>query len=220
MPLMRRFSIRLRMLGAIGVVLGLFTMVGLAAMVGGRHLSSLSEDFMHHSVAELHNATELRTRLGAMRLNERNMLIDYEDGVAVLAHREKWNKELDGLRKAFNSLLEGEEDEDNPLARHALTEIDAYAKTAVDLMARIQDGAYDNARAADRMFARGRGHIEAVEADLNKIDAILDAEVEETRARFNEQMQRTTVAFLVVLALAVFIVVPLTLAKEISSFVF
>jgi methyl-accepting chemotaxis protein len=216
MPLMRRFSIRLRMLGAIGVVLGLFTLVGLAAMVGGRHLSSLSEEFMHHSVAELHNATELRTRLGAMRLNERNMLIDYEDGVAVLAHREQWNKELDGLRKALNAMLEGEEDEDNPFARHALTEVDAYAGLTVELLGRIQDGAYDNARAADRMFARGKQHIQAVEADLAKIDAILAAEVEETRTAFDEQMHLTMLAFLGVLALAVLVVIPLTLANSAS----
>ncbi|WP_247652660.1 methyl-accepting chemotaxis protein [Ideonella aquatica] len=216
MPLMRRFSIRLRMLGAIGVVLGLFALVGVAALVGGRHLSSLSEDFMHHSVAELRNATELRTRLGALRLHERNMLIDYEDGVAVLAHREKWQTEVAGLRKAFNALLEGEEDEDNPLARHALAEIDTYAKSTGELLSRIQDGAYDNARGADRMFARGRQHIEAVEADLDKIDTILTSEVEGTRASFDEQLQRTTMAFLAVLAAAVFIVVPLTLANSAS----
>ncbi|MBQ0941945.1 HAMP domain-containing protein [Ideonella sp. 4Y16] len=213
---MRRFSIRLRMLGAIGVVLGLFALVGVAALVGGRHLSSLSEEFMHHSVAEINNASAMHTHLGEMRLHERNMLIDYEDGVAVLAHREKWQKEAASLRQFLNAMLEGEEDEDNPLARHALAELDAYVKFGESLLVRIQDGAYDNARAADKMFARGKQHIESVDADLAKIDAILQSEVEETRAAFDAQMQRTTLAFLAVLAMAVFVVVPLTLANSAS----
>ena len=43
-PLMRRFSIRLRMHGAIAMVLGLFALVGAIGLLGGRHLAELNTD--------------------------------------------------------------------------------------------------------------------------------------------------------------------------------
>ena len=57
---LRHFSIRMRMTAAIFVVLGLFALVALAALSGGRTLSSLNHDFMTNSVKELRNITEIR----------------------------------------------------------------------------------------------------------------------------------------------------------------
>ncbi len=216
MLLMRRFSIRLRMQGAIGVVLALFALVGLAGLLGGRHLAELSEEFMTHSVSELEGMADIRAAMAQMRLHERNMLIDYEDGVAVLAHRDQWNVEMARLKKALNGLLEGEEDEDNPIARHALAEIEAYAKSTGDVLLRIQDGAFDNARGADRMLARARGHIGVVQDDIGKINEILGQEVEATRKAFDDQLHTTAWAFGGALFLVVGIVVPLTLLNSAS----
>ena len=49
--LMRRFTIRLRMLGAIGVVLGLLSLLGGAGMLGMFRIHAMSEDFMARSFA-------------------------------------------------------------------------------------------------------------------------------------------------------------------------
>jgi hypothetical protein len=89
---MRRFSIRLRMQGAIAIVLVLFVLVGAAGLVGGRQLMELNEEFMVHSVSEAQHVSDLRASLGQLRQLEKNMVIDYEDGVKVLAHREAWLK--------------------------------------------------------------------------------------------------------------------------------
>jgi methyl-accepting chemotaxis protein len=216
MTLMRRFSIRLRMQGAIAVVLALFALVGGAGLAGGHHLSALSEEFMHHSVAEIEGIADIRAAMAQMRLHERNMLIDYEDGVAVLAHRDRWNAEMERLKKALGGLLEGEEDEDNPVARHALAEIEAYGKSTGEVLLRIQDGAFDNARGADRMLARARGHIGVVQEDIDKINKIVGEEVQATRDAFNDQMQRTAWLFGGALLLVVTVVVPLTLLNSAS----
>ena len=62
LQLMRGFSIRLRMHGAIVMVLALFALVGVTGLLGGRHLSALNTDFMHHSIKEFRNVGEVRTR--------------------------------------------------------------------------------------------------------------------------------------------------------------
>ena len=211
---LRRFSIRLRMQGAIAMVLALFGLVGAAALFGGRHLASLNEDFMAHSIKEIRNVSAVRSALGHVRQHEKNMVIDYEDGVKVLAHREAWMKDIDGLKLAFNSLLEGEEDEDNPHARESLKSIEAYAAATVKVLTQIQDGAYDNAKVADRMLARAKEHVALVEKHVDAIDKIVGDEALNTKAEFEQSMHQTGQLFVALMGLVVLLVVPLTLANS------
>jgi hypothetical protein len=53
LSLMRRFSIRLRMVGAIAMVLAMFALVGLTGALGGARVMHLNEEFMEHTVQEI-----------------------------------------------------------------------------------------------------------------------------------------------------------------------
>ncbi|OYT88055.1 MAG: methyl-accepting chemotaxis protein [Burkholderiales bacterium PBB6] len=211
---MRQFSIRLRMQGAILMVLGLFGLVGLTAMFGGRHMQTLNENFMSHSIKEIHNVGAIREGLGEVRRHEKDMVINYEDGVAVLKHRESWNAAIGRTEAALNGLLEGEEDEDNPIARDSLKALAAYKTDTEKVLASIQDGAYDNARGADKMLQRAKEHVQTVETNVGKIADIVDSEATETQAAFNAQMKQTSYAFVGVLALVMLVVIPLTLLNS------
>jgi hypothetical protein len=81
---MRRFSIRLRMHGAIAMVLGLFALVGAIGLLGGRHLAELNTDFMHHSIKEVRNVSDARHNLGEVRRHEKDMVI-HMNGVVLVA---------------------------------------------------------------------------------------------------------------------------------------
>ena len=64
---MRQFTIRLRMLGAIGVVLslpGLLGLLGGAGMLGMFRIHHMSQDFMDHPFANVGYMAELRGELG------------------------------------------------------------------------------------------------------------------------------------------------------------
>ena len=50
---MRQFTIRLRMLGANGVVLGLLGLLGGAGMLGMFRIHHMSQDFMDHPFANV-----------------------------------------------------------------------------------------------------------------------------------------------------------------------
>ena len=92
--LLRRFTIRARMLGAVAMVLGMFALVGAAGLIGGAQLKSLNAEMIHHSLGELRLISEMRTHLGAVRGHEKQMVIDYEDGIAVLKHRGSWHEKV------------------------------------------------------------------------------------------------------------------------------
>jgi hypothetical protein len=123
---MRAFTIRLRMRGAIGMVLALFALVGVTGLLGGKHMAELNDAFMSASVSEVRSVGDIRSALGDVRRHEKDMVIDYEDGVAVLKHRELWAKAIERTKKSLGMLLEGGEDQDNALARRN-QDIDAYA---------------------------------------------------------------------------------------------
>ena len=113
--LMRQFTIRLRMLGAIGVVLGLLGLLGGAGMLGMFRIHNMSQDFMDHSFAEVGYMAELRGEMGAIRQYEKDMIIGYEKPEAVKAAHAKWVESQDKAKKIANKFLEGEEDSDNPV---------------------------------------------------------------------------------------------------------
>jgi methyl-accepting chemotaxis protein len=212
--LLRHFTIRLRMFGAIVVVLTLFVIVGGTALLGGKHLQALNQEFMSHSVHEIAAAGELRTRLGELRRHEKSMVIDYEDGVAVLKHREAWVAEANALKKAFDSLLEGEEDEDNRIVRDAQKSLEAYVTESRPVLDAVQNGAFDTAKVADRRLDKAKTYISTVEKHIADIDAIIGAEVKAQQVEFDASMQRTLLAFAAALVVALGIVVPLTLLNS------
>ncbi len=213
---LRTFTIRIRMIGAIWMVIGLFLLVGTAALIGGTHLRSLNEEFMGHSVHEIATVGELRNGLGELRHHEKNMVIDYEDGVAVLKHREAWIATADKLRKSFDAMLEGEEDEDNKIARDALKSLEAYVAASKPVLDSVQNGAFDTAKVADRRLATAKGHVHEVEKRIDEIARIVNGEVQDRQAEFAASMQNTLYAFVALLAFSLVVVVPLTLLNSSS----
>ncbi|MGS0759168.1 hypothetical protein ACVBEH_32925, partial [Roseateles sp. GG27B] len=63
---------------------------------------------MQHSVKRLTNLSQIRASLAELRLWEKEMIINYEDGVAVLKARERWQAALAATRQNMEHLLEGQ----------------------------------------------------------------------------------------------------------------
>jgi methyl-accepting chemotaxis protein len=212
--LLRGFTIRTRMLGAILMVIGLFLLVGATALWGGGRLKSLNSEFMEHSVHEIATVGELRATVGELRRHEKNMVIDYEDGVAVLKHREAWVATAQSLKKSFEAMLEGEDDEDNKVAREAIRSLEAYVVESKPVLDAVQNGAFDTAKVADRRLDKAKAHVFAVEKGIEQIDKIVRDEVKERQAEFAAAMTTTLYAFAAMLGFALVLVVPLTLLNS------
>jgi methyl-accepting chemotaxis protein len=214
--LLRSFTIRTRMLGAIVMVLGMFALVGAAGLGGGLRLQSLNAALVEHSIQELQDVARVRAHLASVRLLEKQMVIDYEDGVTVLKHREAWTREIAATQESLKSMLGGDADEDNALAQHAIDELAAYAKASEPVLTQIQNGGYDNARIVDKMLARAKQHVASVEADVEKINEVVDAESKATQEAFASAMFTVLLVFCGALAVVVVLVVPLTLLNSAS----
>ncbi len=83
--LMRRFTIRFRMLSAIGIVLLLIGLLGATGLYGMVRIQGMSEAFMNQSYATVGRLADLRASMNMTRRHEKDMIIQYETPAAVTA---------------------------------------------------------------------------------------------------------------------------------------
>eukprot|EP01030_Chromulinospumella_sphaerica_P018587 gene18587-18456_t len=209
--LMRLFTIRFRMLGAIGVVLGLLGLLGGAGMLGMFRIYSMSEDFMHHSFQEVSHMAQLHAAMGAIRQHEKDMIIGYEKPEAVKAAHAKWLESQEKAKKIANQFLEGDEDVDNPVVREVIKRLDSYKEAFAHVARQLEAGGYDTATIANRMS--GKAVAEFAEADklMVQLDEVLRAEVKNSVAEQQTVSEQTKWLFALAVLITVVVVVPLTL---------
>jgi methyl-accepting chemotaxis protein len=214
LTLLRSFTIRTRMLGAIAMVLGMFALIGAVGLAGGWKIKTLNDDFMAHSIHEVEAVATIRQNMAQVRLLEKQMVIDYEDADTVGKHHEAWKLAVAAATKSLQALLDGEEDDDNPLARESIERLAAYGQRSEAVLRNIKNGNYDNARVADRMLAAAKTEVAVVEKNIDRIAEIASAESQATQQNFRQTMSQVMWAFLATLVLVVGVVAPLTLLNS------
>ncbi|MFN7041902.1 MAG: methyl-accepting chemotaxis protein [Acidovorax temperans] len=209
--LMRQFTIRFRMLGAIAVVLVLLGLLGGAGMFGMFRIYSMSEDFMNSSFQEVGYMAQLHSEMGAIRQHEKDMIIGYEKPEAVKAAHTKWLESQEKAKKVANQFLQGEEDVDNAVVRDIIKRLDSYKEAFAHVARQLEAGGYDTATIANRMS--GKAVAEFAEADklMKQLDEVLRAEVQKSVAEQQGVSNQTKWLFALAVLITVVVVVPLTL---------
>jgi len=208
---MRQFTIRLRMLGAIAVVLGLLSLLGGAGMLGMFRIHAMSEDFMAHSFAEVGFMAELRGEMGAIRQHEKDMIIGYEKPEAVKAAHAKWLASLEQAKKVAGKFLEGEEDSDNPVVRNIVARLDSYRDQFGHVARQLEASGYDTATIANRMSGKAVAEFDQADKLMAELDAVLRAEVGKSVEQQGQVSQQTKWLFALAVLITVVVVVPTTL---------
>ena len=211
---MRQFTIRLRMLGAIAVVLGLLGLLGLlggAGMLGMFRIHAMSEDFVANSFAEAVHMADLRGAMGAVRQHEKDMIIAYEKPEVVKAAHTQWLGSLEQAKKVAARFLEGPQDDDNAIVQAIVKRLDGYHDQFAHVARQLEAGGYDTATIANRMS--GKAVAEFGEADklLKELDDVLRGEVAVIVATEKKVANQTLWLFALAVLITVVVVVPLTL---------
>ena len=208
---MRRFTIRMRMLGAIGVVLALLVLLGGAGMLGMLRIHAMSDHFMAHSFAEVGYMAELRGEMGSIRQHEKDMIINYEKSEAVKAAHAKWLQSLAQASKIADKFLAGDEDLDNPVVRNIVSKLGSYRELFAPVAANLAADGYDTATIANRMSARAVAEFDEADKLLKELDGLLQSEVQKATAEQQSVSSQTKWMLALALAITVVIIVPSTL---------
>jgi methyl-accepting chemotaxis protein len=215
--LLRHFTIRTRMVGAIGIVLVLLAAVGAGGLYSQQRLVDANTELADHVVTELSMLGELRSAMGDLRRFEKDMLLSYENTEAATKYHQQWAAAYSSALKLIDSMLAGEEDGDNAILRQLRGDLEAYAKGAEGVFRQVLASGYDNAAAANKLLdARAKAQIRGAEERLGKLSALINGEATQVKAHSDAAASLARNVLLAALGLALLIVVPLTLVNMIS----
>ncbi|WP_308296469.1 methyl-accepting chemotaxis protein [Rhizobacter sp. J219] len=212
--LIRSFTIRTRMLGAVFVVAASLLLVGAVGFGGQTYSNSVSMSFFSVEFSALQRIGALRTSMHQLRLHEKDMLIQYESPDKFGKARDAWMKtfeEVDALGETLAEALPDPAQAEQ--AKKAMAQLATFKTRFQPVMKQLEAQSFDTGRAALVVIAR-------TSADFNAAQATVDALAQEINASATvgqERLQRSgrMVTFLLLGTIGVLLVMilPLTLAN-------
>jgi methyl-accepting chemotaxis protein len=214
--LMRQFTIRLRMIGAILMVVALLVMVGGAGLFGMFRIQTLSADVTAQALTVNSHVASLSEQVNLLRRHEKDLIINYEKAEAITALKAKWVDALRVVRAELKSLGDAEHHLD-PKAIQAIGDrITQYEQAFLPVLRQIEASGYDSATTINKVSGRATEHVRAAEEGLAALRKSNTAAAEAARESMQDSVRHTLAAFAAALAVAVLLVVPLTLANSSS----
>ena len=208
--ILRNFTIRTRMLGAIAMVLALLCLVGGAGLWSLQRLSASSEQFISGTHTRVEHLSELRSAFGDLRRFEKDLMLNAPDPALVSAYRSKWTAAAERARSHNHSLIDGASGDALASATRVEPLLAAYTDKAGAAFSQLT-GTADRAVAAFDALKQAKLSVHAAETELTALAKALQAD----KASFLTQAAQTRTLsyslFGLAVLLAVALVVPLTL---------
>jgi len=208
---LRRYTIRLRMFGAIALVVALVAILGGAGFWGMADIQRKAEEFVSTSSTASAQMASVHDSLSIARRAERDMIIQYEKPEGVRAARVRWNAALEKAAATGNTFAEQRAGEDAAAMREVLQGVGKYRDAFNATANQLEAGGYESATTANRTSARAVGVFEEAEKRLLVLDDSLRAQTQATLEAQRSMSSRIQMLFAVVVLVSVLTVVPLTL---------
>ncbi|WP_322114289.1 methyl-accepting chemotaxis protein [Aquabacterium sp. A7-Y] len=203
MNLMRSFTIRTRMVGAILVVLVLLALVGGAGLLGMYRLQALSKDFIQGSAGKSQALTALRESMGMLRRYEKDMIINYENPEKVKSAKAAWEKSYADVQAPLKRVAGDRSGIERSLAE--------YHKRFLNITVQLEGSAYDSATTVNKVAVAAYAAFDEADNQLDLVEQMIHAEGSAAEEENRAAMQSTVVLFGVAVLIATVVVVPLTL---------
>jgi methyl-accepting chemotaxis protein len=211
LDLLRRFTIRMRMIGAIAIVLTLLLVIGATGALGLVQLDRQSQHFVDTTYQDAQHLRELVTRVNGVHRTEKDMVIHYETPAKVERYHARWLQQLEDARDYAQKIAAGRSDEVHDRVATIRTLLQEYVELATPVINQLRAQAYDTATVADSRLEPAKVQIGKVEDIVVEIRKLLDAEASRNTEARAQVFAWSLSVFGIVVALAVLIVVPTTL---------
>jgi len=211
--ILRGFSIRTRMLGAIAIVLTLLCLLGGAGYAGMNAVRGASETFLVQSSVRLQKLSQLRFSV-AQLVHSNDRLIDARQRLELLDDPLKdWDAakaDADRLSADLSKMdMPGQNDQVAEMGRLLKQHEATFGPVIAMLKANDPAAGVGLSEARDKANAT-LGQVQTVVA---KLDAAFEEQSKAASAHFDSRVRMTLTAFAVLAVLSILIVVPTTLAN-------
>ena len=214
--LMRQFTIRLRMIGAIGMVVLLLVAVGGAGLLGMFRIQQLSDSVTEQTLTVNTHIASLVEQIGNLRRHEKDLIINYEKPEAITALKAKWVESLKLTQAEVKSLTDAEHSLDRAEIDKVGKQVQAYQAAFEPVLKQIEASAYDSATTISKVSGKAAALIQGAEQGIAGLRQANAKVVNEARSNMETSIKRTLVTFAAALGAAILLVVPLTLINSAS----
>ncbi|MBP9940046.1 MAG: methyl-accepting chemotaxis protein [Comamonas sp.] len=214
--LMRMFTIKVRMLGAIAVVLVLLGLLGGAGMFGMFRLHDLNQSFLNGPFQQMGLMTKVQTSLALVRSLEKDMVIQYEQPEQLQKTHTDWQSSLQAVRAAGEEFAKAAPQQDVQVIQTLIKHLDQYQELFVPVARQLLAGGYDSATVAQRVGRRASAELVEAEKQLQALEQLLQTQAQEAQARGVQVASQTQWLFILALIITTAVVAPLTLLNMVS----
>jgi methyl-accepting chemotaxis protein len=208
--LVRRFSIRARLLGLAIVMLVSFILAGLSGWVALSHTGAQTQQFAATTLQNAVTIGDIHRQLGALLNAEKYLVVDHANLAGVAQYQKSWDKAIDRLRSNLQALPD-DGAEIGTARNEALERVELYGQQVKAVIAQIQAKEFDNVAAVDRAMAGPKAKLVGIMARTDRIAEISTTRNQDTRAQLDEGIRRVQYGFVALLGLAAVVVVPMSL---------
>ena len=210
--MMRSFTIRTRMLGAIAIVAIALLSVGGVGLAAQFYARSVNATFISKDFAAMTQIAQLRTAMSNLRSHEKDMIIQYENAVEVGKAKEAWTATLAHIQTAAKSLQEAlHDDTQRAKVGEAMASLEEFKAKFLPVAKQLEAMGFDSARVAAAFMERAKPDYEAAQVIIETLAADLD----QAASAGGKRLEATANLVIALLAgsvlLAVVVITPLTI---------
>ena len=215
--LMRRFTVRTRMFGAIAIVVLALLAMGGAGLAGQHYASSVSESFIRNDFAATTEIADLRAAMSELRAHEKDMIIQYENAVEAGTAKDAWLKTMARIETASKKLAGAlSEPADRQRLDTAMAHLNKFREAFLPVARQLEGMGFDSARIAAAFMGKAQPEYDEAQKSL----AALTASVRAATDASAERVQKTATLVMALIGavgvLAIAAIVPLTLVNMLS----
>ena len=214
--LMRMFTIKVRMLGAIAVVLVLLGILGGAGMFGMFRIYDLNQSFISGPFQQTGLLGKVHNSLAKVQALEKDMIIQYEQPDQLQKTFEAWQSSLKAVREAGAAFAQDAPAEDVQEIEKLLQHLDKYDQAFTPVAKQLLSNGYDTATVAQRVSRRAGAEFEQAQKQLQSLEQLLQAQAQAAQLRGSQVDSQTKWLFILALVVTTLVVAPLTLLNMIS----
>jgi methyl-accepting chemotaxis protein len=184
--MMRRMTIRFRMWGAIGVVAASLCVVGAIGVAAQLYASHITTQLVTRDVSSMAEIARLQQAMSDMQLNEKDMVIQYENSVEASRYKEAWTAaytRTEASAKALSPLLP--EDAQRTQLTQVLGDVQQFNQEFAPMAKQLESLGFPSAQVAaatigklQPIFDRANTQLISLASELHKSTEIHQTEVQ------------------------------------------
>lgn len=212
--LMRRLSIRLRMWGAIGMVSTALCLIGGIGIAAQLYANSITVHLVTRDVTSMIEVGRLQQAMRDLRINEKDMVIQYENSVEASKHKEAWSAAYAQIEKSAQTLspLLPEEEQRQQLTV-ILNDMQLFKTEFAPMAAQLENMGFPSAQVAAATIGKLQPIIDRANASLTALAAELQTATETNQQQLQVTLNKVIWLIVGMTLLVLVIIIPLTLAN-------